>query len=134
MTLSRLRSQIRWLFVGLALVVGTSAAFAAYPDRPIRMILPFPPGGPTDAIGRQLARALSEALGQNVIVDNRAGGNSAIGSEMVSKSTPDGYTLLFNASIFATNPHLVKLPYDIHKDFTPVALVAKAPLAITVNN
>jgi len=120
------------LFAALAGAVATTAQ-AAYPDKPIRMILPFPAGGPTDAIGRMLAQHLSTALGQSVFVENRAGGNSAIGSELVSKSAPDGYTLLFNASIFAINPHLVKLPYDIHKDFTPIALVAKAPLLIAVN-
>jgi tripartite-type tricarboxylate transporter receptor subunit TctC len=69
-----------------------------------------------------------------VVVENRAGGNSAIGSDAVAKAAPDGYTLLFNASLFATNPHLVKLPYDIHRDFTPLALVARAPLLIAVNN
>jgi len=107
-------------------------ADAAYPDHPIRMILPFPAGGPTDTLGRQLAQQLSTALGQSVVVDNRAGGNSAIGSDIVAKAQADGYTLLFNASIFAINPHLVKLPYDIHRDFTPIALVAKAPLLIAV--
>ena len=116
----------------LALANG-GAAHAAWPDHPIRLILPFPAGGPTDAIGRMLAQRLTTALGQSVVVENRAGANSAIGSDAVSKSPPDGYTLLFNASIFAINPHLVKLPYDIHKDFTPVALVAKAPLVIAVN-
>jgi len=117
----------------VALFAFAPCAGAAYPDKPIRMILPFPAGGPTDAIGRMLAQHLSTALGQNVVVENRSGGNSAIGSEVVSKAAPDGYTLLFNASIFAINPHLVKLPYDIHKDFTPIALVAKAPLLIAVN-
>ena len=110
-----------------------ASALAAYPDKPVKIILPFPPGGPTDVLGRQLAQALSASLGQGLVVENRAGGNSAIGSEAVSKAAPDGYTLLFNASLFATNPHLVKVPYDIHRDFTPIALVAKAPLVIAVN-
>ena len=123
---------LRVMFVGLCLVAG--AACGAYPDKPIRLVIPFPAGGPTDALGRQLAQALSTALGQGVVVENKAGGNSAIGSDFVAKSVPDGYTLLFNASLFATNPHLVKLPYDIHQDFTPIALVAKAPLLIAVNN
>jgi len=120
--------------IAVALSLLTSSALAAYPDHAIRLVIPFPPGGPTDALGRQLAQALSTSLGQSVVVDNKAGANSAIGSEAVSKSPADGYTLLFNASIFATNPHLVKLPYDIGKDFTPIALVAKAPLLIAVNN
>ena len=125
---------IAFVAIAALLIVVANSARAAWPERSVRMILPFPAGGPTDAIGRQLAQRLSDVLGQNVVVDNRAGGNSAIGSEVGARAAADGYTLLFNASIFAINPHLVKLPYDIHKDFTPIALVAKAPLAITVNN
>lgn len=117
-----------------ACVAVPTAMAQPWPDKPVRMIIPFPPGGPTDTLGRQVAQALSVALGQSVVVENRAGGNSAIGSDAVAKSPPDGYTLLFNASIFATNSHLVKLPYDIHKDFTAIALVAKAPLLLAVNN
>ena len=129
----------RWLkrWQHLLLVCALSlvtTAHAAWPDKPLRLVIPFPPGGPTETLGRQLAQALSTSLGQSVVVENKAGGNSAIGSDAVSKSAPDGYTLLFNASLFATNPHLVKLPYDIHKDFTPIVLVAKAPLLIAVNN
>jgi tripartite-type tricarboxylate transporter receptor subunit TctC len=115
-------------------VAVAAAAQAAYPDHPVKLVIPFPAGGPTDTLGRQLAQALSTSLGQSVVVENRAGGNSAIGSDAVAKAAPDGYTLLFNASLFATNPHLVKLPYDIHRDFTPLALVARAPLLIAVNN
>ena len=118
----------------VTMLAATSVAHAAWPDKPLRLVIPFPPGGPTDTLGRQLAQALSTSLGQSVVVENKAGGNSAIGSDAVSKAAADGYTLLFNASLFATNPHLVKLPYDIHKDFTPIALVAKAPLLIAVNN
>ena len=123
------------LLAGGALVAGllpAGPACAAWPERPLKMVIPFPPGGPTDAVGRQLAQRLSEALGQNVVVENKAGANSAIGSDSVAKAPADGYTLLFNASIFATNPHLLKLPYDIQRDFTPIGLVAKAPLAIVV--
>ena len=123
---------LRVTVVALCLVSGL--AVAAYPDRPVKLVLPFPPGGPTDTLGRQLAQALSTSFGQNVFVENKAGGNSAIGSDAVAKAAPDGYTLLFNASLFATNPHLVALPYDIYRDFTPIALVAKAPLLIVVNN
>jgi len=122
-------------FVVLGLVL-TSGAFAPvqaqYPTKPVRIIVPFPPGGPVDGVARQVAQRLAEATGQNFLVENRAGGNSAIGSDAVAKSAPDGYTLLINASIFAINPHLVKVPYDIQKDFTPVALLAKGPLVITV--
>lgn len=128
----------RWMFAcacaASALVLGLAPpASAAWPDRPIRLVLPFPAGGPTDTLGRQLAQQLQTALGQGVVVDNRAGANSAIGSDIVAKSPADGYTLLFNASLFASNPHLMTLPYDIHRDFTPIALIAKAPLLIAVN-
>ena len=117
-----------------ALLLGLSPpASAAWPERPIRLVLPFPAGGPTDTLGRQLAQQLQVVLGQGVVVDNRAGANSAIGSDIVAKSPADGYTLLFNASLFASNPHLMTLPYDIHRDFTPIALIAKAPLLIVVN-
>jgi len=126
-----LRRIVTLALLWLAIAAG---AFAAYPDKPLRIILPFPPGGPTDVLGRQLAQGLSAALGQSVVVENRAGGNSAIGSEAVAKAAADGATLLFNASIFATGPLLSKVPYDIHRDFTPIALVAKAPLLIAVNN
>jgi tripartite-type tricarboxylate transporter receptor subunit TctC len=120
--------------VAVVAMAAAAAAQAAYPDHPVKLVIPFPAGGPTDTLGRQLAQALSTSLGQSVVVENRAGGNSAIGSDAVAKAPPDGYTLLFNASLFATNPHLVKLPYDIHRDFTPLALVARAPLLIAVNN
>jgi tripartite-type tricarboxylate transporter receptor subunit TctC len=121
------------LFVLFALVaLPVQAQQPAYPSRPVRVIVPFPPGGPVDGVARQVAQRLSEATGQNFLIENRAGGNSAIGSDAVAKSAPDGYTLLINASILAINPHLVKTPYDIFKDFTPVSLLAKGPLVFTV--
>jgi tripartite-type tricarboxylate transporter receptor subunit TctC len=99
------------------------------------MVLPFPPGGPTDVVGRLLAQKLTEQLGHNVFVENRAGGNATIGSAEVAKSAPDGHTLLFNASIFTITPLLSKaVPYDVQKDFTPIALVAKGPLALAVTS
>ena len=127
-----MRRLSAFLALGAALVVA-AAAHAQYPAKPVRIIVPFPPGGPVDGVARQIAHRLGENLGQNFLVENRAGANSAIGSEAVAKSAPDGYTLLVNASIFAINPHLVKVPYDIHKDFTPVALLAKGPLVVTVS-
>ena len=124
---------MRRLLAALALALATvPGALAQYPTKPVRIIVPFPPGGPVDGVARQIAQRLSESTGQNFLVENRAGGNSAIGSDAVAKSAPDGYTLLINASIFAINPHLVKVPYDVQKDFTPVALLAKGPLVVTV--
>jgi tripartite-type tricarboxylate transporter receptor subunit TctC len=116
----------------LLLFIAGLAHAQGYPDHPVRMVVPFPAGGPVDGVARQLAQRLADSLGQQFVVDNRAGGNSAIGSDAVAKAAPDGYTLLLNASIFAINPHLVKLPYDVFKDFTPVSLVAKGPLVIAV--
>lgn len=107
---------------------------AAYPSKPVKVIIPFPPGGTLDAIGRQLAQKLSAQLGQQFIVENKAGGNGTIGADAVSKAQADGYTLLFNASTFTTAPMTMKqVPYSVEKDFAPIALVAKAPLSVAIN-
>lgn len=106
----------------------------AYPSKPVRVIIPFPPGGTLDAIGRQLAQKLSAQLGQQFIVENKAGGNGTIGADAVAKAQADGYTLLFNASTFTTAPMTMKqVPYSVEKDFAPIALVAKAPLSVAIN-
>ncbi len=110
------------------------AAAQAYPSRPVKVIIPFPPGGTLDAVGRQLAQKLSEQMGQPFVVENRAGGNGIIGAAVVAQAPADGYTLLFNASTFTTAPMTMKsVPYGVVKDFTPVSLVAKAPLSIAIN-
>jgi tripartite-type tricarboxylate transporter receptor subunit TctC len=119
----------------LLLAFFSMQALAQYPAKPVKVILPFPPGGPTDVVGRLLAQKLTEHAGQNFFIENRAGGNATIGSNEVARSAADGYTLLFNASIFSITPFLSKnVPYDVQKDFTPVALVAKGPLAISVSS
>ena len=115
-----------------------AAAFATtaqgYPARPVRIIIPFPPGGTLDTVGRQLAQKLGEQMGQTFFVDNRPGGNGTIGADVVSKAPADGYTLLFNASTFISAPMTMKsVPYGVVKDFSPIALVAKAPLSIAIN-
>ena len=118
----------------LALATGTSFA-DTWPGKPVKFIIPFPPGGTLDTVGRMLAQKLGEQLGQTFIVENRAGGNGVIGSDAVAKAPADGYTFLFNASTFTTTPMTMKAtPYDVQRDFLPVALVAKAPLAVSVNN
>jgi len=106
-----------------------------YPTRPIRMIVPFAPGGNVDINARAVAPALGQALGQQIIVDNRAGASGIIGTDAVAKSTPDGYTLLMASSSIMTNgPALYpKLPYDIVRDFAPVGRVAVVPLVIIVH-
>ncbi|WP_062364982.1 Bug family tripartite tricarboxylate transporter substrate binding protein [Variovorax paradoxus] len=105
-----------------------------WPARPVRMVIPFPPGGTLDTVGRLLAQKLGDQLGQPFIVENRPGGNGVIGADVVSKAPADGYTLLFNASTFTTAPMTMKsVPYEVARDFTPVALVAKAPLSVAIN-
>lgn len=121
------------------LAVGILAALASishaqpYPNKQVRVIIPFPPGGTLDTVGRLLAQKLSEQTGQTFVVENRPGGNGTIGADAVAKATADGYTLLFNASTFTTSTIALKTPpYDAVKDFAPIALVAKAPLAVAV--
>jgi tripartite-type tricarboxylate transporter receptor subunit TctC len=104
-----------------------------YPRKPIRMIIPYPPGGPTDILGRIVAQNLTEKLGQQVVVENKPGASGMIGADLVAKAPPDGYTLLANASIHVINPSLYKNPtYDAIKDFTPVSLIADVPLVLVV--
>ncbi len=105
----------------------------AYPAKQVRVIIPFPPGGTLDQVGRLLAQKLSDQTGQPFVVENRPGGNGMIGADAVAKANADGYTLLFNASTFTTSPMTTQAPYDIWKDFSPIALVAKAPLAVAID-
>ncbi len=106
----------------------------AWPERPIRMVLPFPPGGPTDLVARVLAAKLAEQLGQQVLVDNKPGANGNIAGELVAKAPADGYTLLYNTSSIALSTALYKkLPFDVRTDFAPVALTAVIPLVLAVH-
>lgn len=106
----------------------------AYPSKPVRMVIPFPPGGTLDTVGRLLAQKLGDQLHQPFVVENKPGGNGTIGADMVAKAPADGYTLLFNASTFVSAPMtMANTPYGVMKDFTPVSLVAKAPLSVAIN-
>lgn len=105
-----------------------------FPNRPIRMVIPFPPGGATDRVARTIATKMSASLGQQIIADNRPGANSRIATEIASKANPDGHTLLVCALTHVTNPSLSKsLPYDTVRDFSPIALFARTPLVLTVH-
>ena len=105
-----------------------SAAAAAYPTRPIRLIVPFVAGGGTDLLARFVSARLSEALGQQIVVDNRGGAGSVLGTQILAKALPDGYTLAMADTAFAINPTLMdKLPYDAERDFTFVAIIATSP-------
>jgi tripartite-type tricarboxylate transporter receptor subunit TctC len=111
------------------------AQSAAYPNRPVKLVIPFPPGGPLDIIGRLIAQKASEDWGQSVVVDNRPGAGGNIGADLVAKSPADGYTILMGAlSTHAVNPSLyAKMPYDATKDFAPISLVAITPNVLVVN-
>ena len=134
-----MKSLMRFaLAIAAVLSIGNVAradAQGAYPTKPVRLVVPFPPGGTTDILARAVAQKLSETWGQQVIVDNRPGAGGNIGSELVAKSAPDGYTLLMGTvGTHAINPSLyAKMPYDHVKDFTPVILVAGVPNVLVVN-
>lgn len=119
----------------LALASGWCAPAAAddYPSRPIRLIIPFPPGGSNDVVGRIIANQIGQKLGQTVFVDNRAGAGGVVGTDVAAKSAADGYTLLVISIAHAVDPFIYKEPYDPIKDFVPVAILATGTNVMTVN-
>jgi len=118
----------------IALMMGILAALPAWahdwPARPVRFIVPYPPGGGTDLIARIVQSRLTEALGQPIVIENRGGAGGALGTEAAAKSAPDGYTFLFTLSSHTINPLLYKLNFDIERDFTPVSLIVSVPQLI----
>jgi tripartite-type tricarboxylate transporter receptor subunit TctC len=125
----------RLAFVFCALALAASVAAQDYPTKPVRMIIPFPPGGGSDVTGRVMATALSERLGRQVVVDNRAGAGGIIGSEIAANAPRDGYTLLVVSLAHVVNPWLYDLKGRYHpiKSFAPVAIVAASPVVLVVN-
>ncbi|MDB5927411.1 MAG: hypothetical protein JWN13_6347 [Betaproteobacteria bacterium] len=120
--------------LSILLAVPLTCAYAVYPDRPIRIIVPFTPGGSTDILARMIGQKLTDAWGQNVVVENRPGANGVVGAEVTARANPDGHTLLMIAIGHAINPLLqTKLPYDTEKDFQPIGLTAILPLMLTVH-
>jgi tripartite-type tricarboxylate transporter receptor subunit TctC len=118
-----------------ALLCAPSIAQAAWPDRPIRLIVPFAPGASNDILGRVIAAKLSERLGQPVVVENKGGAGGVIGTDYVAKSQPDGYTLLFVSTSITTNAASRKtLPYDVAKDLQPIGKVGAGPFVVVVSN
>jgi len=127
----------RSIFLAAAglLVACSTAAFAQsdYPNRPIRLIIPFPAGGSNDIVGRAIATQMSEKLGKQVVVDNRTGAGGEIGTELASKEKPDGYTILVISIAHSVNPWLYKLPYDPIKAFTPIGIMGTGTNVLTVH-
>ncbi|GAB2715830.1 MULTISPECIES: tripartite tricarboxylate transporter substrate binding protein [Comamonas] len=122
------------LALALVAVGGAAQAQDPWPSKPITLVVPFPPGGPTDMVARVLAQQVGQQLGQTVIVDNRPGANGNIGNALVAKAAADGYTVLYNTSSIALSPSLYKkLSYDVARDLRPVALTAVVPLGLVVN-
>lgn len=116
----------------VALVVGLSSAHA-FPDKPIKLVVPFAPAGGTDLIARTLAVEMAKELGQPVVVDNKPGASTIIGTDLVAKSAPDGYTLVVSSIAHAVNPSLMaKMPYSTEKDFTPVSMIVRSPNVLVV--
>jgi tripartite-type tricarboxylate transporter receptor subunit TctC len=119
------------LSLALALVAGFSFA-QTYPAKPVRLIIPFPPGGSNDVVGRAIGQQLSERLGQGVVIDNRGGAGSVIGTSEAAKSAPDGYTLLLISTAFPTSIAFNRLPQDSMKSFAPVAMLGSGPALLVV--
>lgn len=127
--------------ISIALLAMTCTAAAApaaaaepaskFPLRPVRLIVPFPPGGSNDILGRVIAQKMGERLGQNTIVDNRPGADGIIGTEIVARSSPDGHTILIVSTSYTMNPAIHKLPYDPIKSLAPVSMIAQGPNVIT---
>ena len=117
----------------------TAPGFAAaqtenYPNRAVRLIVPFPPGGSVDLIARLLAPKLAENLGQQIVVDNRSGASGNIGNELAARAAPDGYTLLINTVPLVVNAYMYsRLPYDVLNDFAPITLVSSSPSLLAVH-
>jgi len=127
-------TRLRAMLAACLVIAGTGFAMAQeYPARPVRLIIPFPPGGSNDVVGRLIATKLGERLGKQVVVDNRSGAGGVIGTEVAAKSPPDGYTLLVISMAHAVNPWLYKLGYDPIKDFAPVGLLAKGANVLVVH-
>jgi tripartite-type tricarboxylate transporter receptor subunit TctC len=119
----------------LSVAIPLPAGAQAYPSRPVKLVVPFPPGGSLDITGRLIAQRLTEMWGQSVVVENKPGAGGNIGADLVAKSAPDGYTILLGAlSTHAVNPNLyAKMPYDAVKDFAPITLIAITPNVLVIN-
>jgi len=134
-TVIRLRTLVALLLAAAALAAPAVAGAQAYPSRPVKLVVPFPPGGSLDITGRLIAQRLTDMWGQAVVVENKPGAGGNIGADFVAKAAPDGYTILLGAlSTHAVNPNLyAKMPYDAVRDFAPITLIATTPNVLVVN-
>ncbi len=118
----------------LAAALDVMAQAEIYPARPVRLVSPFPPGGSVDIVARLVGAKLAESLGQQIIVDNRSGASGIVGTEVVARATPDGYTLLINTLPLVTNAFLLsRVPYDVLNDFAPISLLSSSPSVLAVH-
>jgi tripartite-type tricarboxylate transporter receptor subunit TctC len=131
------KSKLVFAMFGVACVNAllSAASHAQYPTKPVRLVVPYPPGGPTDFVGRAVAAKLTELLGQQMVVDNRPGAGTVIASEMIARAAPDGYNLLFGTGggTFLAPLILPKVPYDPQKDYAPVAMLVMSPQVLVVH-
>ena len=130
--LSQTNTRLRGALLALGAVMSAAAPLAAlaegYPERPIKFVVPYPPGGGTDVVARIVQPRLQAVLGQSIVIDNKGGAGGSLGTDVVAKAAPDGYTVLFTLSSHTINPAIFpKLPYDTLKDFEPVGTVASLP-------
>lgn len=132
-----MRSFLKWATISLmqacALCAAAPALSQQYPTKPIRFIVPYPPGGTVDIVARIVQPKLSESLGQPIVIENRGGAGGVVGTEAVAKSAPDGYTFLLTLSSHTINPFLYKLNYDVEHDFAPVSLLVSVPQLIAAH-
>lgn len=131
MTLHRVLIVVTGCFTLFSSVYAASAD--TFPQRPLRLIVPFPPGGSNDVLSRFVGIKLSDRIGQQVVIDNRGGANGIIGTELASHTTPDGYTLLINSTSYVMNAAVRKLPYDVVKSFDPVSTIGSSPNSILIH-
>ena len=132
---SLLHSGLGLALLGCGLPAANAASAADYPASTIRMVIPYPPGGPTDLVGRLVAISMGESLKQTIFIDNKPGASGMVGAAQIAKAQPDGYTLLANASLQVINPSVYdKVPYDSFNDFAPITQIVDVPLVLVVNS